>query len=76
MPWTLLILAALAMLCASGWVLAELELRDANSDRDDLEAELEIVRRDRDIAEALVDRDMFVETVTHPSLTLLDGGEL
>lgn len=73
--WTLVILAAVAALCASGWVMAELELRDAHAELDDLDQALAETRRDRDIAEAYAERDLVTAVDPHPVLHLIEGSD-
>jgi hypothetical protein len=61
MTFTLVGLALVAALALSGWIMAELELRDAHHELDEMQ-------RDLDIALALL-------RAIHPTLSLVDGGE-
>lgn len=75
MTFALIGLVLVAALALSGWVMAELELRDAHAELDDLDQALAETRRDRDIAEAYAERDLVTAVDPHPVLHLIEGGD-
>jgi len=69
------IACVVAVICAAGWIFAELDLRDADHDAADLEQLLEDARYDRDVAEAWAETQRSDAAVVHTTLHLVDGGE-
>lgn len=63
-----IILAILAAVALTGWVMAELDLRDEERLR--IEAEW-----DRDMALGWAETQVVTDAVVHPPLRVVDGGE-